>query len=59
MKTSLTNASHEVYLEAQIKTIAAVVRGLLEEALKHHVRASQLGIVIVRRTCTFKTSYKK
>ena len=35
-------ASREVFLEAQMKAIAAVVGGLLEEVLKDHVGALQL-----------------
>ena len=37
MEEDKPNTCHEVFLEAQMKAIAAVVRGLLEEALKNHV----------------------
>ena len=35
-------ASQEVFLEGQMNTITAVVKGLLEQVLKDHVGALQL-----------------
>ena len=39
-------ASQEVFSEAQMKIVAAVVRGVLEEVLKDHVGALQLEKVV-------------
>ena len=46
MEEDTPNASQEVFLEAQMKAIVGVVRGLLEEALKDHVGAPQLENIV-------------
>ena len=42
MEKDKPTASQEVFSEVQMKAIAAVVRGLLVEALKDHVGVLQL-----------------
>ena len=46
MEEGTQNASQEVFSEVQMKAIAGVVRGLLEEALKDHVGAPQLENIV-------------
>ena len=58
MEDDKCNTPQEVFLEVQMKVIAAVVKGLLEEALKDYIQPSRCSTIKERGRSTIPSKQR-